>query len=144
MAGYVDTTDDNGGVHLNSGIPNRAFHLVATALGGRSWEVAGQVWWRALTSGLAPDTDFATFAAATLAAAETVAADRPEGSHGVLQAVRQAWTTVGVEPVGAAGPAGPGTGAGTDSGTGWPDQPGQPASRASWSWCGARAASPGR
>ena len=25
---YVETTDDNGGVHLNSGIPNRAFYLV--------------------------------------------------------------------------------------------------------------------
>ena len=38
MAGYVSTTDDNGGVHINSGIPNRAFQLVATALGGPAWE----------------------------------------------------------------------------------------------------------
>ena len=29
MADYVDTTDDNGGVHTNSGIPNRAFYLAA-------------------------------------------------------------------------------------------------------------------
>ena len=36
MADYVETTDDNGGVHLNSGIPNRAFHLAATAIGGSS------------------------------------------------------------------------------------------------------------
>ena len=35
MADYVDTTDDNGGVHLNSGIPNRAFVLAATAIGGK-------------------------------------------------------------------------------------------------------------
>ena len=34
MADYVETTDDNGGVHLNSGIPNRAFHLAAIAIGG--------------------------------------------------------------------------------------------------------------
>src|SRR3954447_19174863 len=33
---YVETTDDNGGVHLNSGIPNRAFQLAATAIGGRA------------------------------------------------------------------------------------------------------------
>ena len=35
MDEYVETNDDNGGVHLNSGIPNRAFHLAATAIGGR-------------------------------------------------------------------------------------------------------------
>ena len=42
MASYVDTTEDNGGVHLNSGIPNRAFHLVATRL-EYSWERAGRL-----------------------------------------------------------------------------------------------------
>jgi len=34
MSGYVDTTDDNGGVHINSGIPNRAFYLASMSLGG--------------------------------------------------------------------------------------------------------------
>ena len=34
MAGYVDTTDDNGGVHLSSGSPNHAFYLAATTVGG--------------------------------------------------------------------------------------------------------------
>ena len=51
MDDYVDTTDDNGGVHLNSGIPNRAFHLAATAIGGSSWEGAGRIWYAALTGG---------------------------------------------------------------------------------------------
>ena len=41
MADYVETTDDNGGVHTNSGIPNRAFYLAATAIGGDTWEGAG-------------------------------------------------------------------------------------------------------
>ena len=41
MDDYIDTTDDNGGVHLNSGIPNRAFQLAATAIGGSSAEGAG-------------------------------------------------------------------------------------------------------
>ena len=41
FADYVQTTGDNGGVHLNSGIPNRAFYLAATAIGGNAWEGAG-------------------------------------------------------------------------------------------------------
>jgi Zn-dependent metalloprotease len=45
MAHYVHTAQDNGGVHTNSGIPNRAFFLVATALGGNAWEKAGQIWY---------------------------------------------------------------------------------------------------
>ena len=53
MADYVETTDDNGGVHLNSGIPNHAFYLAATAIGGHAWEVAGQVWFDVLTGGRA-------------------------------------------------------------------------------------------
>ena len=89
MDEYVDTNDDNGGVHLNSGIPNRAFHLAATAIGGRSWEGAGAIWYAALTGGqVGATTDFAGFAAATVAAA---------GGH--ADAVRQAWETVGVAPV---------------------------------------------
>ncbi len=97
MDDYVETTDDNGGVHLNSGIANRAFHLAAVALGGTSWEGAGRVWYAALTGGaVGPRTDFAGFAAATLAAA---------GVHADL--VAQAWRTVGVEPATAAEPGAP-------------------------------------
>lgn len=33
-ADLVDDPDDNGGVHANSGIPNHAFYLAATRLGG--------------------------------------------------------------------------------------------------------------
>ena len=70
MDDYIVTTDDNGGVHLNSGIPNRAFQLAATAIGGTSLEGAGQIWYAALTSGdVSPTADFAAFAAATVAAA---------------------------------------------------------------------------
>jgi Zn-dependent metalloprotease len=70
MADYIDTDDDNGGVHLNSGIPNRAFYLVAEALGGNAWEAPGQIWFDTLTSGsLATSVTFARFARATAAAA---------------------------------------------------------------------------
>jgi Zn-dependent metalloprotease len=93
MTGYVETTDDNGGVHLNSGIPNHAFQLAAVAMGGRAWERAGQVWFDVLTGGtLAADVDFAVFAAATVAAAGSRYGD---GSD-VQGAVRTAWNQVGV------------------------------------------------
>ncbi|WP_078901020.1 M4 family metallopeptidase [Actinacidiphila yeochonensis] len=92
MAGYVDGPDDNGGVHTNSGIPNHAFYLVASALGGNAWERAGQIWYDTLTGGsLDPDVDFTGFAAATTAAAQDRYGDGAE-----VQAVRAAWTTVGV------------------------------------------------
>jgi hypothetical protein len=101
MSAYVDTTDDNGGVHINSGIPNRAFYLAATAIGGDTWEGAGQVWYAALTGGqVTAATDFAGFAAATIGAA---------GQH--AEAVRQAWQTVGVDT-------GAGSGAGSSSTSG--------------------------
>lgn len=95
MSGYVETTDDNGGVHLNSSIPNRAFVLVATALGGNAWEAPGQIWYDVLTgSAIRPDCDFATFAALTV---EAATARFGEGSA-EIEAVTQAWTTVGVGP----------------------------------------------
>jgi len=107
MADYVHTSSDNGGVHLNSGIPNRAFYLAAVALGGNSWETAAPIWYTALTSGLGADTDFAGFAAATVTAARAVSADAAE-------IVRSAWGQVGVT----AAPAGPPVSAGAGSGAG--------------------------
>jgi Zn-dependent metalloprotease len=48
MSQYVHTPADNGGVHINSGIPNHAFYLLAVALGGHSWEKAGLIWYETL------------------------------------------------------------------------------------------------
>jgi Zn-dependent metalloprotease len=93
MSAYVHTTSDNGGVHINSGIPNHAFYLAAVAIGGLTWEGAGRIWYAALTSGLAPDTDFAGFAAACIGVA---------GPHAA--AVRDAWSQVGVDVASSAGP----------------------------------------
>lgn len=45
MTRFVRTKGDNGGVHLNSGIPNRAFYLAAVGLGGYSWDKAGHIWY---------------------------------------------------------------------------------------------------
>src|SRR5262249_38795731 len=65
MKDYVDTQEDNGGVHINSGIPNHAFCLAALSIGGNAWEKAGAVWYRALTSALDRNATFADAAAAT-------------------------------------------------------------------------------
>ncbi|WP_422115967.1 M4 family metallopeptidase [Brachybacterium sp. UNK5269] len=97
MAEYADLPhdeeNDNGGVHINSGIPNRAFYLAATGIGGTSWDGAGPIWYEALTaSGLPKDADFAAFAAATL----EVAARRHGAGSPQLDAVEAAWRTVGV------------------------------------------------
>ena len=106
MDDYVETTDDNGGVHTNSGIPNRAFYLAATAIGGNAWDGAGAIWYAALTSGVAADADFATFAAATTTAATAVSADAEA-------AVTKAWTSVGVTTTGSASSGTSGTGGDT-------------------------------
>ncbi len=92
MRDFVTTSDDNGGVHINSGIPNRAFALAAIDLGGHAWERAGLVWYRALGSGLSTRATFREFADATVAAATAEYGGETE----VATAVRTAWTTVGV------------------------------------------------
>lgn len=94
MSDFVVTDEDNGGVHLNSGIPNRAFYLVAAALGGNAWDRAGQIWFDTLTGGLLRrHADFIAFAEATL----TSAAGRFGADSAEWAAVRMAWDTVGVQ-----------------------------------------------
>ncbi|HEX2856540.1 MAG TPA: protealysin inhibitor emfourin [Propionibacteriaceae bacterium] len=93
MAHYVQTTSDNGGVHINSGIPNRAFALAATTIGGEAWKGAGQVWYDVLTgSQITAQCDFATFAQLTVDAATS----RFGASSAQADAIRKAWATVGV------------------------------------------------
>lgn len=87
MSDFVQTTEDNGGVHINSGIPNRAFALTATTLGGNAWERAGLTWYRALTGDLPSTATFRQFADATVAAAVDDEA---------AAATRAAWSAVGV------------------------------------------------
>ncbi len=92
MDDYVRTNQDNGGVHINSGIPNHAFYLLADRLGGKAWERAGRIWFDVLTGGeLAGDADFADFARLTVSAARARFGDGAE-----LEAVVKAWSQVGV------------------------------------------------
>ena len=83
---------DWGGVHINSGIPNRAFYLAATAIGGKSWEAPGRIWFEALKQSQAT-TDFAAFAQKTFVVAST--AFGPTSAQ--AKAVRAAWSAVGVK-----------------------------------------------
>ncbi len=84
--------NDHGGVHINSGIPNRAFVLAATAIGGNAWEKAGRVWYVTLTERLGPTSEFEAAARATVeVAGELFGAGGDEET-----AVRSAWQTVGV------------------------------------------------
>jgi Zn-dependent metalloprotease len=95
MRDYIETRDDNGGVHLNSGIPNHAFYLVAAELGGYAWERAGRIWYDALLQeSLTETASFAQFAAATVRAAT----ERYGESSVELAAVRAGWDGVGIDP----------------------------------------------
>lgn len=92
MAHYVKATSDNGGVHINSGIPNHAFYLLAVALGGYAWEKAGLIWYKTLLdSRLASNATFQDFANLTADNAATLFSAKEQ------QAVVTAWNTVGIE-----------------------------------------------
>jgi Zn-dependent metalloprotease len=95
MSHYVNTSQDNGGVHLNSGIPNHAFYLVATALSGSAWVKAGQIWYDTIRDkSLKSTANFAAFAGRTVANA-----GHRYGTNSTEQkAVVDAWRQVGVKP----------------------------------------------
>lgn len=96
MDDYVDLPDDNdprndnGGVHINSGIPNRAFALAATTMGGQAWEKVGQVWYTALTTRLRPNSQFEEAALATVDIAGSLFSSTEQ------DIVHNAWKEVGV------------------------------------------------
>ncbi len=95
MNDFVELPDteegDFGGVHINSGIPNKAFHLVATAIGGSCREAAGHIWYEALRVST-PLTQCAEFAGTTHAKAGELFG--PASNQ--QQAVADAWDAVGV------------------------------------------------
>jgi Zn-dependent metalloprotease len=95
MSKFVQRADtreeDWGGVHINSGIPNKAFYLVATGIGGNAWEAPGHIWYESLRASNT-DTDFQQFADTTYSKA-----DQLYGSGSAeQQAVVAAWREVGI------------------------------------------------
>lgn len=83
--------EDNGGVHINSGIPNYAFFLVATALGGNAWEKAGMIWYKSMLA-LTTTSQFADMVKIT-----SMNAGSLYGAGSLEQkAVEAAWKQVGL------------------------------------------------
>jgi thermolysin len=98
-------TADNGGVHINSGIPNHVFYLAieggthatsgvqVTGVGAARRADIEQVFFRAFTLMLPVRATFAMARAATLQSAQ----DLFGSGSAVATAVEQAWTAVGVQ-----------------------------------------------
>jgi Zn-dependent metalloprotease len=88
MSKLYEGHDDNGGVHINSGIPNRAFALSAKAIGGNAWDVAGRIWYDTMLK-LSKNAQFQECAELS---------SQLSGDHGTAaaNAVHRAWTNVGV------------------------------------------------
>ncbi len=86
---YHDSMDP----HDSSGIPNFAFYKAAAAIGGRSWEKAGKIWYQALT-GFAPNPNMKmkVFANRTRSLAGTLFPAEPA----IKTAVDKACTAVGL------------------------------------------------
>ncbi len=109
MRDYQTTTADDGGVHINSGIPNHAFYVMAMDMGGYAWEKAGRIWYVTLRDKL--------FAAATFQDAANLTAQVAGslfGSGSLEQkAVQSGWAEVGITvDIGTGGTGGTG---GTDT-----------------------------
>ncbi|KAL8840872.1 MAG: hypothetical protein Q9170_001136 [Blastenia crenularia] len=89
MKDYINTPYDDGGVHDNSGIPNRAFYLAASAWGGYGWQLPGQTWFATMTT-CEPNATFVSFAFRTIREAKRLGGEKWES------AVINAWIEVGV------------------------------------------------
>ena len=94
MKDYKNVDWDNGGVHINSGIPNHAFYAVAREIGGFAWEKAGQIWYAALHR-------FGSNSSFQQAAGVTAQVASEKFGHGSLEhkAVRKGWGEVGIKIV---------------------------------------------
>ena len=95
--------EDNGGVHINSGIANNAFYLAVeggthrlgvrvTGVGASNREQIERVFYRGFTAFLVPTSNFAAARVATIQAARELYPTNPA----VEAAIAQAWTAVGV------------------------------------------------
>ena len=96
MSRYVDTTSDQGGVHTNSGIPNKAFYLTSNChrreFVGRGREYLGTR--TLLDSRLSPTAQFQEFADLTAYNANQLYGASTEA------VVVQAWHDVGIDVAG--------------------------------------------
>ncbi len=99
MRDYKNVPYDNGGVHINSGIPNHAFYVTAMGLGGNAWEKAGLIWYITLRDKLQASSNFQDAANLTF---ET-AGERFGAGSLEQQAIRTGWAEVGIDVSGGGG-----------------------------------------
>jgi Zn-dependent metalloprotease len=99
MDNYQNVSYDNGGVHINSGIPNHAFYRAAVEIGGYAWEKMGHIWYMTLKDKLQSLHQFADAAQLTYQTAGEL--------YGVgsleQKAVQTGWNAVGLSVVGGKG-----------------------------------------
>ena len=91
MSHYFQGPEDHQGVHINSGIPNRAFYLVAMDKGTPD---AGRVWYHALQN-LWPTAAFEDALEVIVESARTLTRDG-KVANGMTQTVRLAFKEVGL------------------------------------------------
>lgn len=91
MKDYNNTRGDNGGVHYNSGIPNRAFVLFSEGMGGKAYETPAKIWYDARREA-GPTPSFAQFAYHTIEAAKRL------GHPEAVAKLESAWDNVGIKP----------------------------------------------
>ncbi|MBX9685218.1 MAG: M4 family metallopeptidase [Candidatus Obscuribacterales bacterium] len=109
MKDYYKTWGDNGGVHYNSGIPNKAFATFARAVGGNAWDGPGHIWFEARKAA-GSNPSFGQFAYHTIEAAKKL------GKLDEVPKLEKAWETVGVKPdINAKDTTTPGGGGGDDA-----------------------------
>ncbi|GAB3952266.1 hypothetical protein GCM10028805_33940 [Spirosoma harenae] len=89
MSQYETTTEDNGGVHANSGIPNFAFYKFATVVGK---DKAEKVYYRALTNYLVRTSQFLDLRLAVIKAT----GDLYGASGSEVAAAKSAFDAVGI------------------------------------------------
>ncbi|MCX6060173.1 MAG: M4 family metallopeptidase [Chloroflexi bacterium] len=99
MKDYLTTGQDNGGVHINSGIINHAFYISAIEIGGYAWAKAGQIWYKTLTEKLNSNSNFQNVADLTFQTAGEIF-----GVGSLEQiGVKTGWTEVGIAVVDSGG-----------------------------------------
>ncbi|MCX6826532.1 MAG: M4 family metallopeptidase [candidate division Zixibacteria bacterium] len=88
-----DTPYDNGGVHCNNGIPNKACYLLATAV---TRDTAEQLYYDALTNYLFPKSRFVDLKWSLLQSAEYLYSSAPNYDH-IISSITDAFNSVGIE-----------------------------------------------
>ena len=91
MSNKYKGSSDNGGVHINSGIPNHAFYLFSQAVGGNAWDIPGAIWYEAMQK-LSSNSQFADMVATT----DMITVAKHGANSSNHKALTNAWKAVGL------------------------------------------------